>query len=462
MVVSAQWNQKLANIGDWLCRHQQAIRVTQWGIIIFYAVMLIVPAFHPLPAQTAHIWDNVTLFAQFIFWGIWWPGVLVSVILFGRLWCGLFCPEGALSEMASRRGKGKAIPRWIRWPGWPFTAFILTTVYGQMVSVYQYPGPALLILGGSTVAAIAIGYMYGRNHRVWCRYLCPVSGVFGLLAKLSLVHYKVDHQQWNAHAPMDGRTKQVICAPMVPLKTMESASPCHMCGRCAGFRNAIELQSRSPGSEIIKTSAKAAHKWDSLLIITGLIGVAVGAFHWASSPWFITLKQWLATIFVNNGFLWPLEQTLSWWALTNYPTENDVLTVLDGIVLLTYITSTTLIMSLSVGMPMLFAARMLKPENIWKVFHHLTHGLIPAAACGIILGLTAQTVTLLRAEGLPLLQINDLRAGLLILSALWSVGLLWKITGQYRHGTHRVAAISAATIGVIVSLSPWLLLFWIW
>ncbi|WP_346433061.1 hypothetical protein [Breoghania sp.] len=34
--------------------------------------------------------------------------------------------------------------------------------------------------------------MYGNDKRVWCRYLCPVSGIFGLLTKLAPLHYAVD------------------------------------------------------------------------------------------------------------------------------------------------------------------------------------------------------------------------------------------------------------------------------
>ncbi|HLP69384.1 MAG TPA: 4Fe-4S binding protein, partial [Rhizobium sp.] len=192
---------RLAAVGDWLRLHQKAVLRLQWGVVLVYAVLLIVPAVMPLPDNAAHIWNDVSLFARFVFWGIWWPGVLISMLLFGRLWCGIFCPEGALTEMASKRGRGRAIPRWIRWQGWPFAAFVLTTVYGQMVSVYQYPLPALLILGGSTAAAILIGYLYGRGHRVWCRYLCPVNGVFGLLAKLAPVHYRVDHSEWDQCPP---------------------------------------------------------------------------------------------------------------------------------------------------------------------------------------------------------------------------------------------------------------------
>ena len=454
--------QRLAAAGDWLRRNQRALRWLQWSVVAVYAFLLIVPAVMPLPGNAAHIWDNVTLFARFVFWGIWWPGVLISMLLFGRLWCGIMCPEGALTEMASRHSRGRAIPRWIRWPGWPFAAFVLTTVYGQMISVYQYPLPVLLILGGSTVGAVLVGYFYGRNHRVWCRYLCPVNGVFGLLAKLAPMHYGVDREQWQRVPPRAGRTTHVICAPLVPLRTMESASACHMCGRCAGFRDSIELRARPPGSEIVTVSARAATSWDSLLILFGLMGVAVGAFHWSSSPWFIAVKQGAAGWLVEKGVFWPLEHGLPWWLLTNYPAHNDIMSILDGAVLLGYIAATAVAMSAAIGLPLMAAARLLGSSWNWQRFHHLAHGLLPLAACGVILGLSAQSVSLLRSDGLRLLWVGDVRAVALAFSATWSLYLIWKIAGQYRDGFRRAAPAFFGAAAIAAGIVPWLLLFWIW
>ena len=117
----------------------------------------------------------------------------------------------------------------MRWGGWPFVAFALTTVYGQLVSVYQYPLAVLAVLGGSTVAAMIVGYLYGRNKRVWCKYLCPVNGVFNLLAKLAPWHFKVD-EEWR-HPVI--RIEPISCAPLVPLRHMKGAGDCHVCGRCS-------------------------------------------------------------------------------------------------------------------------------------------------------------------------------------------------------------------------------------
>jgi polyferredoxin len=451
----------LAAVGLWLRDHQRAVRRLQWAIILVYAVLLITPTLLPLPDRAAHIWNNLTVFAQFVFWGIWWPGVLLSMIILGRLWCGILCPEGALTEFASRHGRGRATPRWIRWNGWPFAAFVMTTIYGQLVSVYQYPRPAALILGGSTLGAILIGYLYGREKRVWCRYLCPVNGVFALLSKLAPMHYASDAAAWEASSAVEARRSPANCAPLVPLRSLDSASPCHMCGRCAGFRDAIELKSRPVGSEVLRLSGHMATAWDSALIITGLMGVAIGAFQWSVSPWFVAVKQALATWLVEHGIIWPVGMQLPWWLLTNYPGQNDVLTVLDGTVLLVYITAVAVVMTLAVGLPLALAARLLGRWN-WQRFHHLAQAFIPLAACGVILGLSAQTVNLLRADGFGLSWVSGARVAVLAAATAGSLGLVWAISGRYAASSARLAAILAVLPACAAIIFAWILQFWIW
>lgn len=80
----------LSKLGDLMRRYGGVIRGIQWFIILFYLVLLIIPAFLSLPPDKARALNNISLFAQFVFWGIWWPFVLVSMVLFGRAWCGIF------------------------------------------------------------------------------------------------------------------------------------------------------------------------------------------------------------------------------------------------------------------------------------------------------------------------------------------------------------------------------------
>ncbi len=456
-------NRVLQATGNWLAHHQRAIRATQWVIIGLYLVLVAVPAFMPLPGRTAHIWNNLTLFAQFVFWGVWWPFVLVSMVLFGRIWCGLLCPEGTLSEISSKHGRRQVIPRWIAWGGWPFVGFALLTIYGQMVSVYQYPGAVLVVLGGSTAMAVAVGYLYGRNKRVWCRYLCPVTGVFGLVSKLAPMHFSVDRDAWRAYQRTKGaKARSVNCAPFVPLGTMRGASACHMCGRCSGFRGAIALASRSPNDAIVNGTSDQPKMVETLLIVFGLLGVAIGAFQWSASPWFVTVKQVLAGWLVDHGIFWPIEWTMPWWVLTNYPDQNDVMTLLDGLLLVAYILATALVLGGAVSALLALAVRGLGPWS-WGRFHHLAQTLVPMAGCGVFLGLSALTVTMLRSwVGMELPWVGLARILLLAGASLWSVWLAWRVAGKTAHGLKRSLATGCAAFASGLVVGAWVLLFWVW
>ncbi|OQS35533.1 hypothetical protein B0T39_17875 [Chromobacterium haemolyticum] len=452
----------MAAVGLWLRDHAGLLRALQWGVVLVYAALLIVPACLDLPEDSARIWNNLTIFAQFVFWGIWWPFVLLSMVLFGRLWCGVLCPEGALSEWAARKGLGRPIPRWMRWGGWPFVAFALTTIYGQLVSVYQYPKAALLVLGGSTVAAVIVGFIYTRGKRAWCRHLCPVNGVFGLLSKLAPMYYRVDEAAWKAS--QQGKTipiQAVDCAPLQPLRHMQGGSGCHMCGRCSGHRDAIELSLRSPTEEVVKVAAKEADGWQTALILYGLLGVAMGAFHWTMSPWFVAMKQAAAEWLVDHDILWPLDTEAPWWLLTHYPQHNDVFSWLDGAALISYVLATALVLGSGLLLCLAAGVRIAGPWRIQRL-HHLAQSLIPLAGCGVFLGLSALTVTLLKAEGVPMFWANDARLALLAGANLWSLWLGRAILARWSSGLRQVLALIPLLAALALVDAAWGFMFWWW
>ena len=466
--VRGRWQKSLAAGGEWLRTHAHVVRALQWAVVLVYAVLLIVPVLLPLPDNAARVWNHFTIVAEFAFWGIWWPFVLVSMVLFGRLWCGVLCPEGTLTEWASKHGRGLGIPRWMRWGGWPFVAFVLTTVYGQMVSVYQYPHAALLVLGGSTVAAMVVGYFYTRGKRAWCRYLCPVNGVFGLLSKLAPMHYKVSEAAWRAslehpqEQPVIVIKPAVDCAPMLDLRHLKGNSSCHMCGRCSGNHNAMALQWRSPSREIVEVAAAEATHWQTWLIVFGLQGVAVGAFHWSASPWFVAIRQWLVTWLIDRDIYWPLADNAPWWILTNYPERNDVLTWLDGALLLAYIGATALVWG---GVTLALLALAVRVAGTWRNqrLHHLAQSMIPLAGLGVFLGLSAITLTLLRGEGVFLPWINTLRLALLAGANAWSLWLAWCIVRHWGLGMGRALACTTIVLAALAWVdSAWGWLFWWW
>ena len=478
---------RLASLGDWMARHRRAILAIQWLIVAFYAGLVALPAFLPHPLAESRLFsgnfgassfidpalrlasgepvvqnktptlipwhDKLVLFAQFAFWGIWWPFVILSMMLMGRVWCGVLCPEGALTEFASRHGRGGSIPRWVRWSGWPVVAFALTTIYGQLISVYEYPKAVLVILGGSTVAALVAGYLWGKGKRVWCRYLCPVSGVFALLARLAPFRFRVDRSAWERHSE---KRAAVDCAPLLDVKHLQSMAQCHACGRCSDHREAVTLAPRSPNAEILAGPPPATN--EVLLLSFGILGVAIGAFQWTVNPWFVRAKQGAAEWLVNRDILWPLADSPAWWLLTSYPEANDVFTWLDGIAILAYIGSVALVLGGTTLLAVRGAARLAGAD--WR---RLALGLVPLGGIGLFLGLSMMTLSQLRAEGIILPWLPVLRGALLALGLLWSAWLGLRLL--------RTAAPSRARLGAafVVWLAPlaavgstWVLVFYVW
>lgn len=439
----------LARIGSSMARHRRAILAIQWIVVIFYVVLLVVPAFMPIPAEDAHLYSNLRLFAQFMFWGVWWPFVMLSTMLLGRVWCGVFCPEGALTELASRHGLGRAIPRWMRWSGWPFVAFVCTTVYGQLVSVYEYPQAALLVLGGSTIAAVAVGFVYGKGKRVWCRYLCPANGVFALLAKIAPLHFRVDEEAWKRDTK---RVPMVNCAPLIDIRHMKSASACHACGRCSDYRGAVQLAGRNPASEILNSRNKDTTSEEALTLIFGVIGIATAAFQWSASRWFVQMKTAAATWLIERDSFLLLQDNAPWWLLTHYPAASDVFTWLDGICILAFILGGGIALGTAVLAPTWLAARLAgRAELSWQ---RLALALVPMAGTVVFLGLSMLTLGHLKAEGVPLDWVPAARIMLLAAGSGFSTWLGWRLIAA-TPSKRRLLAFTVYTVAPALIAATW-------
>jgi len=458
------WRGGVAAFGRALARHRRIILGVQWFVVLFYLALVIIPAFLPLPPEGAHLWDNLRLFAQFMFWGVWWPGVMIATLTLGRVWCGLFCPEGTMTEWVSRRGLGKPVPRWLKWSGWPFVAFVCTTVYGQLVSVYEYPQAALLVLGGSSVAAVGVGLIYGHGKRIWCRYLCPASGVFAILAKVAPFHYRVDRSAWDEdEADKTRRTipiQPVNCAPLVDIRRMTSASECHACGRCAGHHEAIELTPRLPASEIADLQSKVTTP-EAITLLFGVLGVASAAFQWTVNPWFVAIKLRIAEWLVERDSFTLLQDNAPWWLLTHYPEANDVFTWLDGGLVFTYILGGGLLLGALLSLGPLLGAAILRDQRLpWQ---RLTMTLAPLAGISVFLGLSMLTLGHLKAERLVLDWVGDARLGLLALGAGSALWLSLRLVLQAQAGwLRRTLAFVCLTLPPALMFAVWYTVFFVW
>ena len=72
------------------------------------------------------------------------------------------------------------------------------------------------------------------------------------------------------------------------------------------------------------------------------MGIAIGAFLWSASPWYVSAKQWAATWLVEHDIMWPLLDNAPWFILTHYPEVNDSFSWLDGAGILMFVVGATI------------------------------------------------------------------------------------------------------------------------
>lgn len=451
----------ITQFGHWLAKHQRWIRSVQWIIILIYATLIIIPVFLPLPDETATLFHHFTVFAGFLFWGIWWPFVIISIILFGRLWCGILCPEGALSEIANRHGLGKTIPSWLRWRGWPFVAFGITTIYGQMVSVYQYPKPVMLILGGSTIAAIIVGFLYGKSNRVWCKYLCPVTGVFALLARLAPWRYQPMHSDWTKYQMQS--ISSVRCPTLLPLTRMTGSANCLMCGKCGIEKNDIQLRTRSMNEEIVKYGGLKNNIFDSILIIYGLCGLALAAFQWPTSFWFAHFREVIESWLLAHQITWIFNTNAPWWLFTHYPEQGDVFSWIYGFQVIAYIILVGCLLGVISTILISFSVKTTGKLTLPR-FNHLSQALIPLGGCSVFIGLLGNTTTLLQKyANIGFIWINEAKYLLLLLATVWSAVLAYQIIKRYTTSfIRKIVSLSFMILNIAIINYSWFLVLHVW
>ena len=451
-----------------LLRHPWFLPGLHLFMILFYLSLILIPPFLPKPPEDATPFTNFVRFSQFVFWYVWWPFVVLSMILFGRAWCGFLCPEGALAAYTSRFGGDRPIPRWMRWGGIPLLAFVAITVYGQLIGVYQYAQAQLLILGGSTLLAMTFALIYTRRGWVWCRYLCPVSLLFGVFSRLGATHFRVDHTRLAAWKPSpEDAGKKEPCPVFIYLPKMATNRYCLMCFRCAGWRDAIHLRLRRPGEELLHINTAEPIFWE-VIFLFGAIGLPLGVFHWTVDPLFQALKHSLGSLALAAGLASAIGQTAPWWLLSNHPESGEVFNVLDGVSIVTFVGGSTV---LAVGLFSLLtwlSARIIRPSldvsvGTRDLFTRIGYLYTPLSLFSLFLGLSQLTFGYLKTVGFAGVATDLIRGGLLAAGALWSLFLARRIIRLQTSKAWRAdLALLPHLAGVALIVTAWIPVFYLW
>lgn len=434
-----------ATIERFLVAHRDKFVYVHITMFILFLLLYLVPPFLPLPADGATPWNNYFLFVKFAVWGLWFPLLLISIILFGRAWCGLFCPQGALSEYLDAKGGVKrTIPKWIKWEGTPIASFIIITILGQLVGVRDYPRPMLLIFGGTTVFAAIVGYRYKRGGRAWCRHLCPVGILLGNFSRLGIVGIERGGKN----------TVKVVCPTFINLSTKASARHCIECFRCVNpdQKGSLRLELRRPGKEIEEVRRHDPDLYEVFFLFLAT-GLALGGFHWITNPWFIYFRDFLGGMMIDLGLSGWIGASPPWWLAVNYPEAGEVFNWLDLISITSFMISAMLLIGSALLLLTILSALLLREEGMGVMDKVAVLGFTyaPVALISLILGLGAELFSLFKIVGFSVAAIAGIKIVILALAVLWSLYLNYKLIEKQKG----YLAMLPNLLGVSLVLMAW-------
>ncbi len=227
--------------------------------------------------------------ALLLFWAWWWPLVLLSFLFVGRLWCAI-CPfmiYGELVQTLSLRLWPRTLRPWPRqaaerWGGWfLFAGFALILLWEELWNLENtaYLSSWLLLL--ITAGAVICSSIFER--RFWCRYLCPIGGMNGLFAKLSITELRAQQGTCSAECttyqcykggPQKGEGQETEGCPLYshPAQLADNRD-CVLCMTClkACPHRSVELNLRPPGIELWTTHEPRAYEVALLLLLLNVV-----------------------------------------------------------------------------------------------------------------------------------------------------------------------------------------------
>ena len=221
------------------------------------------------------------------FWAWWWPLILISFPFVGRLWCSI-CPFMIYGEVVQKLSLWlfpRQLKSWNRdwaerWGGWfLFGLFVLIYLWEELWDLQNtaYLSAYLLLL--ITAGAMICSLIFERRY--WCRYLCPIGGMNGLFAKLSMTELRAQQGTCSAECTtyqcykggvQKGEGLETNGCPLYshPAQLQDNRD-CVLCMTClkACPHRSVEFNLRPPAIELWTTHVPRIYEVALLLLLLG-------------------------------------------------------------------------------------------------------------------------------------------------------------------------------------------------
>jgi polyferredoxin len=228
-----------------------------------------------------------------LFWAWWWPLILLGYPLVGRLWCS-FCPFMVWGEISQRlaRAIGWRPRPWPRGDSDRWAAPLLAAGFALILlweEVWNLENTAWL--SSCLLLVITAGAVLGSltfEKRFWCRHLCPVGGMNGLFAKLSILELRAEAGTCSGSCSTYGCFKggpavgEGLATAGCPLGThpahLADNRDCVLCLTCAAAcpHRSVQLRLRPPAADLQREMEPPAGEAGLILVLAG----GIPLHHW--------------------------------------------------------------------------------------------------------------------------------------------------------------------------------------
>jgi hypothetical protein len=240
-------------------------------------------------------------FAIMIVWILWWVLLMLLLVpVFSRAWC-MVCPLPSFGEWLQRlrifgvsqelHGLNMKWPKYLSNMWLMNILFVATTFFSGFLTVK--PLATFMLLGGIIVIAVVMSLIFER--RVFCLYVCPVSGFQGLYSNMATVEIRPKDtticQKHRVKTCVKGHKKGYGCPWLLEPHSFKRNTYCGMCLECfksCPFDN-MAFNLRMPGTDVLVNKNRGLDEaWKGFI----MLGVAIMFYAAMMGPWG-WMKDWV-------------------------------------------------------------------------------------------------------------------------------------------------------------------------
>lgn len=153
----------------------------QWVMLVVLIALSVVSWNDLTPVGVGDKLYAKTHLGTLVVWGLWWPAMIWTAVVFGRAWCAV-CPlelVGSLGERTIRATgrRGLPLPRWLAAGAGVLALYVLLQLLVAGLHLHRVPAYTSYYLIGLIALAMTVGIIF--RDRAFCRGFCPVGLLLG-------------------------------------------------------------------------------------------------------------------------------------------------------------------------------------------------------------------------------------------------------------------------------------------